>query len=65
MSNKNQEIIKAEINKEKITGGKHYNRFKGFITYDIEERPIEEQIEILKAIQVISTDMLEEIQEKK
>ena len=40
---------------------KHYNRFKGFLTYDIEEREIDEQILILEQVQKVSADMLDEL----
>ena len=37
---------------------KHKNRFKGFITYDLKDREIEEQKDILKVIIEVTEDML-------
>ena len=43
---------------------KHKNRFKGFITYDLKDREIEEQKDILKAIIEVSKDLLNHIESK-
>jgi hypothetical protein len=43
---------------EKEMGNKHYNRMKGFLRYDIEERNIEEQKEILEQTIKVCNDML-------
>lgn len=43
---------------------KHYNRMKGFITYDIEERDKQEQRIILKQVIKVATDMLKELETK-
>ena len=41
---------------------KHYNRMKGFLTYDIEERDLQEQKIILEEVIKTATDMLEELE---
>ena len=46
------------------TAEKHKNRFKNFIGYDLEDRAIEEQKEILKAIVEVSKDLLNHIESK-
>jgi len=43
---------------------KHYNRFKGFLIYDIEERDIKEQKIILEQVQKVAHDMLKELETK-
>ena len=43
---------------------KHYNRMKGFLRYDIEERDKAEQRIILQQVMKVATDMLEELETK-
>lgn len=43
---------------------KHKNRFKNFITYDLENRKVEEQQEVLKAIIEVAEDILGGIKSK-
>lgn len=53
ISNKNLECDTMAI--------KHYNRFQGFIRYDIEERDLQEQKIILEQIIKAATDMLDKL----
>ena len=43
---------------------KHKNRFTNFITYDLEDRTIEEQEYILKVIIEVSKELLNNIKSK-
>lgn len=43
---------------------KHYNRMKGFLKYDIEERDLKEQKIILEEVIKTATDMLKELETK-
>ena len=43
---------------------KHYNRMKGLLTYDIEERELEEQKIILEQVKKVADDMLKELETK-
>lgn len=43
---------------------KHYNRMKGFLKYDIDERDIEEQKIILSQVIKAAHDMLEQLETK-
>ncbi|NMM61178.1 hypothetical protein HBE96_00355 [Clostridium sp. P21] len=49
---------------EKDIRQKHYNRFEKFVTYDIEEREIDEQKIILEEIIRVANDMLKELNNK-
>lgn len=43
---------------------KHYNRMKGFLQYDIEERDKQEQRIILEQVIKVATDMLKKLETK-
>lgn len=43
---------------------KHYNRMKGFLQYDIEERDIQEQKIILEEVIKVAKSMLKELENK-
>ena len=60
MKNKNFENESRKVINEMAT--KHYNRMKGFLRYDIEERDIEEQRVILEQTIKVAQDMLESIE---
>ncbi|MCD3252420.1 hypothetical protein [Clostridium botulinum] len=44
------------------TYDKHYNRIKGFLEYDIEQRDLKEQKEILKATIQVANELKEELE---
>ena len=50
------------MNKNKNIRQKHYERMKGFLTYDIEERDIEEQKIILQEVIKVATNMLKDLE---
>lgn len=52
------------MNDSKILQNKHYNRMKGLLTYDIEERELEEQKIILEQVKKVAEDMLKELETK-
>lgn len=68
MENKNNIKKISTISNKKMEGDtmaiKHYNRFQGFIRYDIEERDSQEQKIILEQIIKVATDMLNKLETK-
>lgn len=61
MNEKLNKVLKNE-NSNILKEDKHYNRFRQFITYDIEDRAIEEKVEILNSVQQVIIDMLNELE---
>lgn len=61
MKNSTEDLNKNEMEEMKM---KHYNRLKGLMTYDIEERSNAEKMIILEQLERVAKDMMKELNQE-